>query len=45
MKCLDFFHADVIRGTELKFVHGCGGGVEVDIICEWSGFEGEGHTL
>jgi len=19
--------------------------VEVDVICEWSGFEGEGHTL
>jgi len=46
VKGMHLFHADVVRSTKLKFVHGCAGeGVEVDVISEWSEFEGEGHTL
>ena len=44
MKVLHLFHADVVRGMELEFVHG-GGRVEVDVISKQSWFEGESHTL
>jgi len=44
VKGLHLFHADVIRDTELKFMHGCRW-VEVDVIGERSKLESEGHTL
>jgi len=44
MKSLHLFHADVVHGTELQFMHG-GGWVEVDVIGEGAWFESECHTL
>ena len=44
MKSLHFFHANVVSCAQLEFVHG-GGWVEVDIVSEGSGLQGEGHTL
>ena len=45
MEGLHLFHADVVCRTGFKFVDGCGGGGEVDVISERSWFKGEGHTL
>jgi len=41
---LHFFHTNIVRDTELKFMHGYGW-VNVDVISERFRFEGEGHTL
>ena len=41
---LHFFHANVVSGTQLEFVHG-GGWVKVDVVSEGSGLQGEGHAL
>ena len=44
VKGLHFFHAHVVGGAQLEFVHG-GGWVKVDIVGEGSGLQGEGHAL
>ena len=42
MESLHLFHADVVCGVELQFMHG-GRWVEVDIVDEGAGFESECH--
>ena len=44
MEGLHFLHANIVGCTQLELVHR-GGWVEVDIIGEGVGLEGEGHTL
>jgi len=44
VESLHLFHEDVVRGTELHFIHG-GEWVEVDVVGEWAAFESECHTL
>jgi len=41
---LHFFHAHIVSGTKLEFVHG-GGRVKVDVVSEGSRLQGEGHAL
>jgi len=43
VESLHLVHADIVRGTELQFMHG-GGWVEVD-VGEWAAFESVCHTL
>jgi len=44
VKSLHFFHAYIVSGTQLEFVHG-GGRVKVDVVSEGSRLQGEGHAL
>jgi len=44
VECLHFLHANIVGGTQLELVHR-GRWVEVDIVGEGAGLEGECHTL
>ena len=44
VKGLHFLHSNIVGSTQLELVHR-GRWVEVDIVGEWAGLEGKGHTL
>jgi len=44
MESLHLFHADIVCGVKLQFLHG-GGWVKIDVVGEGFGFESECHAL